>query len=66
MAFLRLDRDAKWKKGKYNGVVDGVVSRGVSREIFREISTWLLCCRYTAAMLLLYGSELALRLAEGR
>jgi len=66
IAFLRLDGDAKWKRGKYNGVVDGVVGRGVGRGIFREIGTRLLRCRCTAATLPLYGSEPALRLAEGR
>jgi hypothetical protein len=65
MAFLRLDRDAKWKRGKYNRVVDGVVSRGVSWGIFREIGIRLLCCRYAPAILPLHGSEPALRLAEG-
>jgi hypothetical protein len=39
IAFLRLDRDAKWKRGKYNRVVDRVISRGVGRGIFREIGT---------------------------
>jgi len=54
------------EKGKYNRVVDGVVSRGVGRGIFRKIGTRLLryCC--TPAALPLYGSEPALRLAEGR
>jgi hypothetical protein len=54
------------EKGKCNRVVDRVISRGVSRGIFREIGTRLLYYRYMPAALPLCGSELALRLAEGR